>query len=640
MLATTLERRLQVTRVSPRYFLQRLSRMQNIDICTIPRASRRIIDEEVVEDSEPEREALRQTQKEERKRKKLTAMNELAATAAKASLSAVIVISDDSVPASPVAASGASLRLPRSSVIDISDSSISVNQNVISIISSASTTNPNATAADKTNASAPISGHSGDEEIRPTLNIGRFAWNNPRPLGPRNSASTLESASSSDSQPKPAAKKTARTASKGAAEEFSDADLKKLVKCVSCELSWTSRKTGAQKILHIRSCAKKTGLTDDTVRFLIKKELDNTPNEPGPSKRNGKATLVPVPRTTLLEDIVRDAGPKRKGKRKEAVDILKSVSETRENIRGKARMILGSEALSDGEDFIVHTQAVTASKPAAVQENCATQAFEPSRLGQQHGYRSTLLGEQDFDNEPDLPPATQAFAPSKLGGRAATGGWGYESDSESESSALEINVPATENPLDFPFSSAKEVSPTPFPRATKNKIVAAPTFPIMESDSDHAAYVHFDPELELNPKSFLNTIPSGKPKKNKKTTETPTKTKTKSPKAKGRVRTPSDADDSPRPSSPKAKARRTRKKAVDEFDEGWELGLKEKILADQDLHFRILRYEPINFDIFVKLASEEEPTARLKLKLRVFLDKQAINFYGGEATARSRTKRR
>ncbi|KAJ7276542.1 hypothetical protein B0H12DRAFT_27893 [Mycena haematopus] len=428
-------------RVFPRHSLRQLSRMQNIHIHAVPRAYRRSMDEEVVEDSEPEREALRQAQKQERKRKKLAAMNEPAATAARTSLANVIFISDESVPASPIPASVASFQ---PSVINISDSStgISVNEDIISITSSTSGTNLNATAADKGTNSL---------EIVPTLGSGlaRFAYANPkpRPLESRNSASSLPSTSSSDSQPKPPAKKTARSSSKGVMEEFSDAELRKLVTCVSCELSWTTRKTGTQKILHIRSCAKKNGLTPDTVRFLIRKELANTLDNPGPSNGKGKATLVPVPHTTLLEDIVRDAGPKRKGKRKEVIDNIKSVSETRENIHGKARMILGPELSSDSHRSIVQTQAVTANKPVAPQENCATQAFGTSRLGQQHGYKS-LLGTQYSDGEPNFPPATQAFAPSKLGGPApATRGWGYESESESEteSSLREPDAPAAEN---------------------------------------------------------------------------------------------------------------------------------------------------------------------------------------------------
>ncbi|KAJ6515744.1 hypothetical protein C8R45DRAFT_217671 [Mycena sanguinolenta] len=435
--------------------------MQNIHVHARGTASRRIMDEEFVEDSEPEREAQRQAQKQERRRKKfeLAAMNEVAATTARMSPTNVIVISDESVPASPIATSKTSFRLSQSSVINISDSStsISVNENVISISSSTSGTNLNATAVEENPpslgteplASPSKSNNSDNEEIVSTLGPGlaRFAYanSNPRPLGPRNSASTIRSTSSSDSQSKSATKQKARTSSKGVAGKFSDAELAKLVKCVSCDLSWTARKTGAQKILHIRSCAKKTGLTDDTVQLLIRKEIDNAPNDPGPSNRNGKANLVPTLGTTLLEDTVRDAGPKRKGKRKEVVNNLKSASETHENIRDKARMIFGPEPMSD-DDIPVQTQAVTANRPPAAQENFATQTFGTSRLGQQHGYKS-LLGAQDSDDEPDdLPPTTQAFAPSKLDGRApATSGWGYDSESESESSVREPDPPVTES---------------------------------------------------------------------------------------------------------------------------------------------------------------------------------------------------
>jgi hypothetical protein len=339
-----------------------------------------------------------------------------------------------------------------------SSTSISVDQNIISLHSSTSGTNLNRTAAHIAEtakdclhvgvavplASLADSGHSDDEEIVPTLNLTRFAFANPRPLQPQNSASTIDSTSNSDTQTKPPAKKAARSSSKSLAGGFSDAELGKLVKCVSCDIAWTARKSAAQKLVHIRSCAKKTGLTDDTVRILIRKELDNAPDEPGPSKRNGKAPLVPTMRTTLLEDVVHNAAPKRKGKRKEAVDTLKNISETRENIRGRAHMIFGSGPLSDDDSFMVQTQAITAN--VTPRENCATQAFGPSRLAQQQGYKPSLLGERDSDEEPDLPPATQAFAPSKLGGRiVATGGWGYESESGNESSAAELNALSPKN---------------------------------------------------------------------------------------------------------------------------------------------------------------------------------------------------
>ncbi|KAJ7869767.1 hypothetical protein B0H14DRAFT_3861139 [Mycena olivaceomarginata] len=141
----------------------------------------------------------------------------------------------------------------------------------------------------------------------------------------------------------------------------------------------------------------------------------------------------------------------------------------------------------------------------------------------------------------------------------------------------------------------------------------SPYFPAMESDRD-------DSESELDDREpFLDTVKSQKPKKSKNSTrKTPRKSTNE---------------------GFEAKAKRSRKKAVDEFEESWELGLKDKILADYDLHLRILRYEPIHFDIFLKLATatEDEVTGLLKLKPRTFLDKQAINIIG-EATKRQKQR--
>jgi hypothetical protein len=65
-----------VQRVFPRLLLRQLAQMQTIHKTRDSsgrRVPRRSVDLEVVEDSEPEREALRQSQKVERKRRKLAA---------------------------------------------------------------------------------------------------------------------------------------------------------------------------------------------------------------------------------------------------------------------------------------------------------------------------------------------------------------------------------------------------------------------------------------------------------------------------------------------------------------------------------------------------------------------------------------
>ncbi|KAJ7498771.1 hypothetical protein FB451DRAFT_9882 [Mycena latifolia] len=645
-----------VPRVFPRLLSRQLSRMQNIDNSSRPR---RGVDLDVVEDSEPEREALRQSQKLERKRKKLTAIYplELATMAEKPGPSKVIEISDGSVSASPVASSvKPTLPSPSTiSVIEISDSSVSMsephdvrNKDIVSLPSSLSNKEKivgDATDMDilslyphvaATSAAPSDLDHSDDEEIVPMLGLAHFAFTNPRPVHHRNFSSSAGSHSNNDTQAKAPAKPAARGSSNRTARDFSEPELRKLVKCVSCDIAWTARKSGPQKLLHIRTCAKKNGLTDDTVKILIKREIDSAPNDAGPSKHKGKV-LVDAPTTapTLLEDVVREAAPRRKGKRKETVDALKSVSETRDTILGRARMLLASGPSSEGHSFVAQTQAFTSTALTTAPE--PTQAFRPSRLGQQQGSKLSLLREQDSDGEPDLPPATQAFAPSKLGTRPAagtSGGWGYESESEREPSSSASDVDAftarrSNKSLDLPpspfSSSVKEVAPRLSPKATRNRNVAVLPSPAQpESDEwEDDAYVQFDPELNKEPVLEALSPTQQKPKKTTRGGQS-----TKSPKSKRRAATLAKTDDqAPPPTTPK----RNRKKAEDEYDENWELGLREKIMKDRDLHLRILRYEPINFDVFLRLATAGETAGgRLKFKLRAFLDKQAINFYGGE----------
>ncbi|KAF7965533.1 hypothetical protein HWV62_43056, partial [Athelia sp. TMB] len=89
--------------------------------------------------------------------------------------------------------------------------------------------------------------------------------------------------------------------------------------------------------------------------------------------------------------------------------------------------------------------------------------------------------------------------------------------------------------------------------------------------------------------------------------------------------------------SAKAKGKQRVKQDEPLLDDDWERELKSKILSDEDLHLRILRYEPIHFDVFLKkVTTGEKPSGKLKLALRTFLDKQAVNFYGAEPSGRRR----
>jgi len=59
--------------------------------------------------------------------------------------------------------------------------------------------------------------------------------------------------------------------------------------------------------------------------------------------------------------------------------------------------------------------------------------------------------------------------------------------------------------------------------------------------------------------------------------------------------------------------------------------LKDVVLADEELYLRILRYEPIHFNIFMEMAKNNGINAvALRSKMRMFLDTQAISHYGSE----------
>lgn len=90
--------------------------------------------------------------------------------------------------------------------------------------------------------------------------------------------------------------------------------------------------------------------------------------------------------------------------------------------------------------------------------------------------------------------------------------------------------------------------------------------------------------------------------------------------------------------APSPRATKKAKKSAKEkepkpiFDDAWAERITKSITADRNLHLRILRYEPINFDVFIQLTAHESGAAsgKFKFHLRALLDKLAINFYGAD----------
>ncbi|TBU49596.1 hypothetical protein BD309DRAFT_1026046 [Dichomitus squalens] len=607
-------------------------------------------------------------------------------------------------------------------------------------------------------ASAPLQ-ESSDEESdsdEGQLKLKCFAYAAPAPNPPRRTASKTPSPATQESQTPEATSsamppaKAKRLPSHRFADEFTDFRLSRLLRCVSCDLAWTARKTVKEKMKHIQSCAKKNRLTDETVRVLLRAELAKLQPVASSSKRNSPVEpTVPSAPETLLAETVREQKKKRAGPRRQVEPTVKSVAETREEILNKARLLLqnapnrvppasrvvqqiaqSAAAPFDPEPAMPPpTQAFARSSIAArhdlpdIQPADTTRAFGASRLGVARVQQSivsagaAIAAESDVspltqvlsrsalgsamaavDPADDMPPATQAFAPSKL--RHASG------------VAREV-LPAHDDPMDEPISlhdtseddldlgksspprpvsappaivlriSRPPPSLPPQSRATSRSQepagddVPEPYAPAhgddagdlyVQDDYDHQwndwyedqdaweehgdAFLHYDPERDGAGPSRTKTQAA----------------ETQAPPRERRLLAipeddvpgagPSRVGGEPGPAiapatKPPSKKRGRPKANTDESDaevskEGKEISqeelnakLKEAILKDEALHLRVLRYEPIHFDVFMQLAAGVGVTDRktkLRGKVRAFLDEKAIHFYGADPS-KNRTKR-
>ncbi len=226
------------------------------------------------------------------------------------------------------------------------------------------------------------------------LGIGRFDYNNPVATIRRGAATTPSSRSGSTGNIEHSTKAPrAKRSTTVTAFHFSDvpeSNFAKLLGCVCCQLSWTTRKSTAQKIKHIQTCGKKNKLTDDVIGILIQKELEKAL----PSSNKGKKVLPsdgpqePAPRT-LLEEVTNGAARKKSGPRLQVVETIKTVADTRGDIHARAKTLLnGSTA----------------------------RQVEPHST---HGLRD--IEEQDENSQLASPPQTQSFGESALARKFQSG---------------------------------------------------------------------------------------------------------------------------------------------------------------------------------------------------------------------------
>lgn len=189
----------------------------------------------------------------------------------------------------------------------------------------------------------------------------------------------------------------------------------KILRCVCCKVQWTTRKSGAQKMTHIQSCAKKHALDSETINVLIQKQI---------------SLEEPFVKRTLFENVLVDATPKQKVKRRKKEGSLKTVSTSRASILARARDIL-STSTDDGK----YQNGSTVAGSQGHSELPSTQAFGRSGLAQMQNFESNALsldgpGMSDDSSDQGISEAQPAFLTSCLVSHPLKISGDYEPDRE------------------------------------------------------------------------------------------------------------------------------------------------------------------------------------------------------------------
>ena len=198
--------------------------------------------------------------------------------------------------------------------------------------------------------------------------------------------------------------------------DLSASDVGKISRCVCCNVQWTARKSGTQKMTHIQSCAKKHALDVGTVNFLIQKEI--SPEEPFINK-------------TFLEDVLVGATPKQKVKRrKKGESLLKTVSTSRNSILSRAQDILSTsiDDYQSGSTFTGSSQDQS--------ELPSTQAFGHSGLAQMQNFKSNINDRYlDVSGDGDGSEAQPVILTSRLASGSLNVSGNYDSNHKDAQSA-------------------------------------------------------------------------------------------------------------------------------------------------------------------------------------------------------------
>ncbi|KZT53288.1 hypothetical protein CALCODRAFT_54796 [Calocera cornea HHB12733] len=233
------------------------------------------------------------------------------------------------------------------------------------------------------------------ESTRP-LSFANFAYK-PTSAARNGRASSPISVASSVSSARARPMSTSATTSKWLNCPLPETKMKMVTKCPCCDLSWTARKSSQMKWEHIARCAKKNDFMLEMVQDNLEQQLEaagaNAEAEVKPKKRNKSAPEQkeePPKPDTLLERVTHQAAPPRRTKKQNIAATVQNISQAQQVIAEKARDLL----------------SVAEPPPAVAMEATGAEDSPVAHFGPQEATSSGAF----------LPPATQAFAPSKLGG--------------------------------------------------------------------------------------------------------------------------------------------------------------------------------------------------------------------------------
>ncbi|CDO76252.1 hypothetical protein BN946_scf184470.g10 [Trametes cinnabarina] len=557
------------------------------------------------------------------------------------------------------------------------------------------------------------------------LKLGRFAYANPNPA--RRTMSKTPSPTERGSAPPtegPTGSKSKRsiTPTHRFTGDFSDAELSRILKCVSCELAWTARKTVPQKMKHIQSCAKKNGLNDETVRTLLRKELDNLSPVTSASKASTSAPTVTLVPETLLEDVLKDTSKKKPGRRPQVLQTVKSITETRDTILEKARSLLQSSGSARPAFTVEHTSAgpwvakygdappatqvfskssiCARVDPVEVAQADITHVFGPSRLAAQssrlHGAvvrtGAHIAGHSDvspltqeaaganatpsevyLQSAEDMPPSTQVFAPTAIDHTRLEEAMSIHDTDEDDFARSSPQRPPSPYSPTSPSGSLPGPSKPKNPTKDAHPIPASARSPLNRQtpspagDERYVGRSHQQPEFDVDSNEYddyewnqwmnddvwdeeggacLHYVPQtagagpSRLQGGSVAEEPPSLPRHRLAPILKDVLASAGTSVPASSSRPPTKKKRRKKAAASEESEAeaakasdisqdeLNVKMKEAILKDEALHLRILRYEPIRFDVFLQMAVDLGIPAKrsgLKGKVRAFLD-QKVHF--------------